>query len=166
MAEQKSRGEPEADDAPEGGLQHPAVLRAALEIVKRKKAEAVQKEDYEVAHRFKQKMEMLERQMKAAGIEEEDLQTPPTRSASTAARRGAARDTPAPTPARRGFFSAPNPFRTLSLLEQSGYSRVQACGLLGLLYAAVFLLEIGLLYAGWTYWNLAPEGSEDYPDEF
>eukprot|EP00971_Amphidinium_carterae_P312224 6205876-Amphidinium_carterae.1 len=110
-------------------------------------------------------MQMLERQMKAAGITEEDSQDPPTRSSSSSTKKRAAREA-LPVPERRGFFSAPNPFRTLSLLEQSGYSRVQACSLLGLLYAAVFLLEIGLLYAGWTYWSFAPEGSEDNFDEF
>merc|ERR1712054_607907 len=53
----------------------------------------------------------------------------------------------------RSLFSAPNPFRTVELLQRSGYSRFQSYGLLGLLYVAVFLLEMLLLYGGWKVWG-------------
>mmetsp|Transcript_42820 Transcript_42820/g.100392 ORF Transcript_42820/g.100392 Transcript_42820/m.100392 type:complete len:185 (+) Transcript_42820:82-636(+) len=150
---------------------NPAVLRAALEIVKRKKAEAVRNEEYEVAHRFHQKAQELERQLQLAGDiaePEEGESADAMNSASFDAARKRAKAAKSATPARRtSMFSAPNPLRTLGLLEQSGYSRMQACGLLSMLYIAVFLVEIGFLYVGWTYWNKSGgEGIEDYSDEF
>ncbi|CAE8669261.1 unnamed protein product, partial [Polarella glacialis] len=47
-------------------LSNPAVLRAAAEIVKRKKAEAVENEEYEVAGKFHQKLQKLEAQIAIA----------------------------------------------------------------------------------------------------
>mmetsp|Transcript_4479 Transcript_4479/g.8122 ORF Transcript_4479/g.8122 Transcript_4479/m.8122 type:complete len:181 (-) Transcript_4479:87-629(-) len=169
--------EPEATDersrADARYPQNPAVLRAALEIVKRKKAEAIEKEEYEVAARFHQKLQELEGQLRNAeesgesgaaipGLSEgdDDSSSEPRPSGSAEERRGSSALRP------RSLFAAPNPFRTVELLRQSGYSRFQAYALLGLLYIAVFALEVLLLYAGWSLWGQSSlSGGEDGGEE-
>eukprot|EP00913_Durusdinium_trenchii_P034188 g31996.t1 len=46
-------------------------------------------------------------------------------------------------------------------LPRSGYSRLQACGMLFLLYIMVFVLEIILLYVGWRVLGLGGDTSEE-----
>ena len=132
---------------PNGYLQNPAVLKAAMEMVRRKKAEAIEKEDFDVAARFHQKLQDLEEQLRSCESESSE----------------GSRDAPAQ---RHSLFAAPNPFRTVGLLQQSGYSRFQACGLLVLLYLAVFIFEMALLYAGWSYWESTSGEAVDGYDEF
>mmetsp|Transcript_34461 Transcript_34461/g.109457 ORF Transcript_34461/g.109457 Transcript_34461/m.109457 type:complete len:175 (-) Transcript_34461:69-593(-) len=143
--------------------QNPTVLRAAMEIVKRKKAEAIEKEQYQLAARFHQKLQELEAQLGAmdelGGAAE-----------GHADGRGGALASGAPG-RPRSLFATPNPFRTVELLRQSGYSRSQAYALLSLLYVAVFALEVLLVYIGWQFLGRTSEGggddvSEEAFDEF
>lgn len=175
-----SSSEEEKDKAAEGSRkatdkkapQNPAVLRAALEIVKRKKQDAVEKEEYETAAKFHQKMQELESHLASLDASEA---TAASTSGAGEKEGGAAAgadaltaqgdDKEAAAPRKRSLFAAPNPFRTVELLRQSGYSRLQAIALLGLLYVAVFGLEILLLYVGWSVWGRTSTGGEDGGEE-
>lgn len=130
---------------------NPTVLKAALDIVKQKKQEAVQTEQYDQAARFHQKIQQLEAQLAQLDEDADDAGTSST---------GGVEVEPVPR-RRRSLLSAPNPYRTVELLEQSGYSRPQACAMLFLLYVMVFVLEIILLYAGWRVLGLGGETSEE-----
>uniref|UniRef100_A0A7S1WH13 UVR domain-containing protein n=1 Tax=Alexandrium catenella TaxID=2925 RepID=A0A7S1WH13_ALECA len=163
---------PRADEAEGAGVpdgekeqrlpQNPAVLRAAVEIVKRKKADAIEKEEYEAAARFHQKLQELEVQLQA------------TEGSCGAGEAAAGADTPDAAPrtggdghsARpRSLLATPNPFRTVELLRQSGYSRLQAYALLGLLYIAVFAVEMLLVYVGWQFMGRTAGGADDAGEE-
>mmetsp|Transcript_9797 Transcript_9797/g.19635 ORF Transcript_9797/g.19635 Transcript_9797/m.19635 type:complete len:176 (-) Transcript_9797:90-617(-) len=130
---------------------NPAVLRAALEIVKRKKADAVEKEEYEAAARFHQKLQELEVQLQAMEGAGEAPAASAALSASSTAASSAPGDDGRSSMRPRSLLATPNPFRTIELLRQSGYSRVQAYVLLGLLYVAVFAVEMLLVYVGWQF---------------
>jgi len=153
--------------------QHPKVLRAAMEIVKRKKAEAIEKEQYDVAERFKKKQQELEVQLAAAEEHERTNSDASAGSGEVVAKTtGSSTEIASAEDKRvsikpRSLLTAPNPFRTIELLRQSGYSKFQAYSILGLLYLAVFALEMLLVYAGWQF--LGRSGSEDggyeAPDE-
>mmetsp|Transcript_68945 Transcript_68945/g.224707 ORF Transcript_68945/g.224707 Transcript_68945/m.224707 type:complete len:200 (+) Transcript_68945:170-769(+) len=162
----------ETEDRARSQLQNPTVLRAALEIVRRKKAEAIEAEEYEQAARFHQKLQDLEAKLRERGIDPAALEPLLTGDvgveavaaavganvASAAAPKCAAAGAgeagqdvgvlPRSPRSWRSLMSAPNPFRTVELLRQSGYSKGQAYGLMGVLYVAVFALELGLLYVG------------------
>mmetsp|Transcript_5869 Transcript_5869/g.10601 ORF Transcript_5869/g.10601 Transcript_5869/m.10601 type:complete len:173 (-) Transcript_5869:173-691(-) len=159
-SEQTEDGKEEKKGKTKSSFSNPTVLRAALDIVKHKKQEAVEKEQYDQAARFHQKIQQLEAQLaiveageagaagastsSAAGEEEEEEDEPPKKVVQ-----------------RRSLLSAPNPFRTVELLEQSGYSRRQACGMLLLLYIMVFVLELLLVYVGWKVLGLGGDSAED-----
>mmetsp|Transcript_750 Transcript_750/g.1009 ORF Transcript_750/g.1009 Transcript_750/m.1009 type:complete len:168 (-) Transcript_750:54-557(-) len=131
---------------------NPTVLKAALDIVKHKKEEAVQAEQYDQAARFHQKIQQLEAQLAVLGKEADDDEASDT---------GGGEDEQMPRRQRRSLLSAPNPFRTVELLERSGYNRPQACAMLFLLYFMVFVLEMILLYVGWRVLGLGGETSEE-----
>mmetsp|Transcript_9109 Transcript_9109/g.27620 ORF Transcript_9109/g.27620 Transcript_9109/m.27620 type:complete len:172 (-) Transcript_9109:131-646(-) len=164
---------PRGDDAGDSGAadgeqerrfpQNPAVLRAAMEIVKRKKADAVGKEEYEAAARFHQKLQELEAQLHAT--EGRDNVGEASTGSVDAGAPGSAASGPAARP--RSLLATPNPFRTVELLRQSGYSRLQAYVLLGLLYLAVFAVEMLLVYVGWQFLGRAAGdgASEDSGEE-
>eukprot|EP00927_Polykrikos_kofoidii_P023741 TRINITY_DN21765_c0_g2_i1.p1 TRINITY_DN21765_c0_g2~~TRINITY_DN21765_c0_g2_i1.p1 ORF type:complete len:196 (-),score=47.17 TRINITY_DN21765_c0_g2_i1:44-631(-) len=162
--------------------QNPQVLKAAAEIVRRKKAEAIEKEEYDDAARFHNKLQELEAQLQvheANGTANVGETCAATESVNNALRKrfaagtkgeavgnGAIEEKTASTTSR-SLFAAPNPFRTVELLRQTGYSSFQAYALLGLLYAVVFAIEVWLLYAGWNFLSSGPSssGSEEVGDD-
>eukprot|EP00929_Paragymnodinium_shiwhaense_P085616 TRINITY_DN46031_c0_g2_i1.p1 TRINITY_DN46031_c0_g2~~TRINITY_DN46031_c0_g2_i1.p1 ORF type:complete len:203 (-),score=54.67 TRINITY_DN46031_c0_g2_i1:128-736(-) len=169
--------------------QNPQVLRAAYEIVKRKKAEALDKEDYEEAAKFHKQLQELEGQLhllegkEGSGSRAESSSAPSSMSAlkrkaaaaAAAASKGGdgaadalvGSDTVEKRPwwRPRSLFAAPNPTRTIELLKQSGYSSKQAYALLVLLYVVVFCFEVLLLYAGWSVLSKGSVAGEDGGDE-
>eukprot|EP00434_Breviolum_minutum_P023764 symbB.v1.2.020963.t1/scaffold1791.1/size101237/3 len=157
----------EADEATEKtektkkSFSNPTVLKAALDIVKHKKQEAVQAEQFEQAARFHQKIQQLEAQLAMIEKSGEDAGTSTAEGLDDDDDDEEAEPVQKRPAQRRSLLSAPNPFRTVELLEQSGYSRPQACGMLFLLYVMVFILEIILLYAGWRLLGLGGEASEE-----
>ncbi|CAJ1337600.1 unnamed protein product [Effrenium voratum] len=123
---------------------------------KHKKQEAVQAEQYDQAARFHQKIQQLEAQLALVETSED------AGASGTGGDEDAEDEEPQRKPVqRRSLLSAPNPFRTVELLEQSGYSRPQACGLLFLLYVMVFALEMVLLYVGWRLIGLGGESADE-----
>eukprot|EP00933_Yihiella_yeosuensis_P000334 TRINITY_DN100503_c0_g1_i1.p1 TRINITY_DN100503_c0_g1~~TRINITY_DN100503_c0_g1_i1.p1 ORF type:complete len:194 (-),score=64.43 TRINITY_DN100503_c0_g1_i1:96-677(-) len=141
-------------------LSNPTVLRAALEIVKRKKEEAVEKEEYQKAAEFQQKIKKLEAQLLVAA---EQLDDDEDGDPSSSAGKADDEDVVVTKPKRRSLLSAPNPFRTVDLLKQSGYSTMQAYGMLAFLYMAVFAVELFVLYIGWNFYYKT-SGGEDGDD--
>eukprot|EP00930_Biecheleria_cincta_P025725 TRINITY_DN18263_c0_g1_i1.p1 TRINITY_DN18263_c0_g1~~TRINITY_DN18263_c0_g1_i1.p1 ORF type:complete len:192 (-),score=59.75 TRINITY_DN18263_c0_g1_i1:58-597(-) len=140
----------EADkDRQSKNLGNPTVLKAALEIVKRKKAEAVQKEEYDAAARLHEKIQQLEAQIELLEKSGDSSEAGGSSSSTAPADEDDADASLKPPARKRSLLSAPNPFRTIELLQQSGYSKMQAYSMLALLYALVFALELLLLYVGW-----------------
>mmetsp|Transcript_98837 Transcript_98837/g.275088 ORF Transcript_98837/g.275088 Transcript_98837/m.275088 type:complete len:181 (-) Transcript_98837:143-685(-) len=171
MVPKAEEPEPESTKALDGEWeqrhpQNPTVLRAAIEIVKRKKADAIEKEEYSAAARLHQKLQELEAQLQGGEGRNAACEDATADVGTGAAKSGAVR--PSSTHGRhssmrpRSLLATPNPFRTVELLRQSGYSRFQAYALLGLLYVAVFALEMLLVYAGWQFIGHAPgDGSAE-----
>mmetsp|Transcript_113538 Transcript_113538/g.321244 ORF Transcript_113538/g.321244 Transcript_113538/m.321244 type:complete len:195 (+) Transcript_113538:90-674(+) len=176
------------DDADLRNAQSLTVLRAAAEIVRRKRAEAIEKEQYEEAAKFHQKLQALEAKIAAAdshcgGASEEEASDDGGASAAPSGEGSSVRPC-APTASSlsaasskgveglsnsgkmsRSLFAVPNPFQTVKLLRDSGYSAVQAYGLLGLLYIAVFALEVLLISVVWNFFSRDSLGGEDVGEE-
>mmetsp|Transcript_109109 Transcript_109109/g.235087 ORF Transcript_109109/g.235087 Transcript_109109/m.235087 type:complete len:174 (+) Transcript_109109:46-567(+) len=141
-----SGSEDDADgDKDESFTSNPKVLKAALELVKRKKAEAIANDEYDVAARLHQRLQTLEAEVAAAagggGLPGEDL--PGSGAPAGSAASGTS----------RSWLSMPNPFRTVGLLQENGYSGMQAYGLLGVLYIGVLVIEVMLFYVGYKIWS-------------
>lgn len=171
MVPKASEDEP-GEDTREAGrkaaVQNPAVLRAAVQFVKKKKQEAIEKEEYEQAAVLHARLQSFEEKLRevdagGGGIGEDDIDEAGSAGDGDVGKA-------APAPRKRSLFAAPNPFRTVQLLRQSGYSRVQAILLLVLLYVVVFGIEVLLLYVGWSFWGQGAmsgeEGVEEVFDEF
>lgn len=139
-----------------------ACLRAAAELVKKKKVEANERGDSEAAAQMEKKLADIGAQLVEVQktCEAEDLHALSEQRAATENKLKALRS--------RSIFTMSNPFHTVDALRDSGYSRCQACGLLLLLYVVVLGFELLVLYAIWLWWNYAPSdsGIDDGFDEF
>lgn len=174
--------------------QNPELVRYGIELAKKKKKEAVEKEDYENAAKLQKKIKELEEQLEkleAGGAEmpqeEGQLRARPgakakamsdpekkaeldRRVAELRKRLQAGKDITEDEDKPVSFLTNPfkamwkavDPLRTARVLRnQGGFGTWQTGGLLLLIYATVFALEVLLLRAAWGWIGPPrPEGEE------
>lgn len=130
----------------------PDVLVAALDILKKKKDEAVEKDDFDRAKKISLKMRELE---KTIGATHHALHTNPVLRKQLLGSEGEKddglmRDLDELVAARnggRGFLNTTfmNPFRVMRMLNQLGYSKTGSCGIIFCIFGLVVGIELLVL---------------------
>lgn len=163
----------------------PEALRVALELLKQKKKEAAEKEDYETAGKLKKKLDELEAALAKLGPNSTggagggggDVTSELAKLKERLAKQAAENPSGAPQefnlwrslkraccPDR--YFESANPFSTWRRLRGAGYSGVQTCGVLALIYIVSLASPLLFLAAGSRLWRIAgPPGGEGQEEE-
>ncbi|CAD7937109.1 unnamed protein product [Amoebophrya sp. A25] len=131
------------------------VAVAALDLLNKKREQAVKDHNYEQAGRIHEKMKQLEDQL---GADYHSISTNPVlRKGLLKSGKGLDHEEegkPLLPLEKGGIFSAANPFKTVRLLRSSGYSQTATFGLLFTIYAIVIVAEMALLRIGMTIFQI------------